>query len=216
MEKRTITIVSTKNHSKKVIESAAETLGQLKEELRAADFDFDGMTFFEGLSKSELTSDESILPKDIPYKGAVTNNLVFMLTNPDKKISSGGERSDLYNKIKELGLQDKVKEEYGKNYTMVSNEELKEVIAGSNKAEEKPATVSAPTGVVNTKDTVARAAITALVDSLLCNGSIEDEDAEEVRDILKKDAPYEVLAPKEDEKESPYSDSELDDIFGGF
>lgn len=37
-------------------------------------------------------------------------------------------RKDIYEKVKELKLQDKVKELYGDNYTRISNEELLAVI----------------------------------------------------------------------------------------
>jgi hypothetical protein len=38
------------------------------------------------------------------------------------------ERKELYAKIQQLGLQEEVKNTYGKNYTMVSNDNLKQII----------------------------------------------------------------------------------------
>ena len=38
------------------------------------------------------------------------------------------ERSEIYAKIKELGLQEEVKKTYGKNYTQVGNSDLEKVI----------------------------------------------------------------------------------------
>ena len=35
--------------------------------------DYQDMTFFEGLTKIELKTDESVLPHDVPYKGNITN-----------------------------------------------------------------------------------------------------------------------------------------------
>lgn len=95
MEKRKITVVSTKTMDKKVILSGAETLGELKSELIAEGMDLTDLTFYEGISKTELISDESFLPKDLPYinrktgETIITNELVFMLTMPNKKIKSG-------------------------------------------------------------------------------------------------------------------------------
>ena len=89
MDARKITVVQTKNQKKSVIMSAATTLAELKSDLRANGIDYDGMTFFEGTSKVELKNDASVLPHDVPYKGTVTNELVFMLTNTNKKIRSG-------------------------------------------------------------------------------------------------------------------------------
>lgn len=218
MEVRKITIACTKNHQKLVVETAAETLGELKAVLDEKNFDYAGMTFFEGLSKSELTSDESILPKDVPYKGETTNNLVFMLTNPNKKISSGSERSDLYAEVKERGLQEIIKEEYGKNFTMVSNEELKAVIEADKGKDDKYETPVVPVIITDMvcEDKVAREAISALVDTLLSNYTIEDEDADEIREILSKKEGRATAAStvSEHEVESPYSDDELEEIFG--
>lgn len=38
------------------------------------------------------------------------------------------ERNEIYAKIKELNLQEEVKKTYGKNYTMVSNDNLERII----------------------------------------------------------------------------------------
>ena len=38
-------------------------------------------------------------------------------------------RNEIYAKVKELNLQDRIKELYGKNYTQVSNEILADMIA---------------------------------------------------------------------------------------
>lgn len=89
MESRKITIVSTKNQTKKVIMSSATTLAELKADLRQNGIDYQDMTFFEGTSKVELKTDNSIIPHDVPWKGTTTNELVFMLTNTNKKIKSG-------------------------------------------------------------------------------------------------------------------------------
>ena len=89
METRKITIISTKNHSTKVINSAATTLGELKTDLDNAGISYTDCTFFEGLTKTELKNNDAILPHDVPYKGTITNNLVFMITNASKKIKSG-------------------------------------------------------------------------------------------------------------------------------
>ena len=89
MEVRKITVVSTRNQKKSVIMSAATTLAELKADLRQNGIDYEGMTFYEGTSKIELKDDNSVLPHDVPYKGQTTNELVFMLTNTNKKIRSG-------------------------------------------------------------------------------------------------------------------------------
>ena len=37
-------------------------------------------------------------------------------------------RKELYNKVKQLGLQDQIKNAFGKNFTLVSNEDLQSFI----------------------------------------------------------------------------------------
>lgn len=89
MERRKITIVSTKLQGKRVVETDATTLGELKVVLDNAGIDYRDSIFFEGLSRTELVDDNSQLPTNVLYNGNPTNELVFMLTNVDKKNSSG-------------------------------------------------------------------------------------------------------------------------------
>lgn len=89
MEPRKITIVQSSTQTKSVIETAATTLAELKRDLDENGISYSGMTFYEGISKTELTNDSAILPHDLPYRGAITNELVFMLSSTNKKIKSG-------------------------------------------------------------------------------------------------------------------------------
>lgn len=241
METRKITVVQTKNQKKSVIMSAATTLAELKSDLRANGIDYDGMTFFEGTSKVELKNDASVLPHDVPYKGTVTNELVFMLTNTNKKIRSGAttmSRTEAYNAIKSMGLQDACVKKFGKNFTMCKTADLIALVQSNGasgpapiapkaetKKEEKVET-SANTPKADTPvapasnggecvDTVARAAISKLMEVLEDNGTIEDYEKEEVLGILGGEvavaaAPSEEYKPK---SASPYSDDEIDDMF---
>lgn len=247
MEARKITVVQTKNQKKSVIMSAATTLAELKNDLRANGIDYDGMTFFEGTSKVELKNDASVLPHDVPYKGTITNELVFMLTNTNKKIRSGAvamSRAEAYNAIKSMGLQDACVKKFGKNFTMCKTADLIALIQSNGaskpapaapKAEAKAETkkeekveapvntpeVSAPVAPASNGgecvDTVARAAISKLVEILEDNGTIEDYEKEKVLDILGGEvavaaAPSEEYKPK---SASPYSDDEIGDMFAG-
>lgn len=231
MQSRKITVVQTKNQKKSVIMSAATTLAELKSDLRANGIDYDGMTFFEGTSKVELKNDASVLPHDVPYKGTVTNELVFMLTNTNKKIRSGAtnmSRMEAYNAIKSMGLQNACVKKFGKNFTMCKTIDLIALIQSNGDAE--PASV-APKAEAKAEakveapvshdgecvDTVARAAISKLVEILENNGTIEDYEKEEVLGILGgavvvAAAPSEGYKPK---SASPYSDDEIDDMFAG-
>lgn len=130
MESRKVTIINNRTQSQKVLNnSTATTLGELKSEMRAQGINYEGMTFYEGHIRAELKDDASILPTNIPYKGQVTNDLVFMLTTPEKKIKSGTmSRKEAYTAIKENNLQDKCEDIYGKNFTRCKTQELIELI----------------------------------------------------------------------------------------
>ena len=214
MEARKITVVQTKNQKKSVIMSAATTLAELKSDLRANGIDYDGMTFFEGISKVELKNDASVLPHDVPYKGIVTNELVFMLTNTNKKIRSGAmSRMEAYAEIKRRGLQDACLKKFGKNFTMCKTADLIALVQSNGAS--KPAPVAPASNGGECVDTVARAAISKLVEILEDNGTIEYYEKDEVLDILGgavEVAPSEEYKPK---SASPYSDDEINDMFEG-
>lgn len=214
MEARKITVVQTKNQKKSVIMSAATTLAELKSDLRANGIDYDGMTFFEGTSRVELKNDASVLPHDVPYKGIVTNELVFMLTNTNKKIRSGAmSRMEVYAEIKRRGLQGACLKKFGKNFTMCKTADLIALVQSNGAS--KPAPVAPASNGGECVDTVARAAISKLVGILEDNGTIEYYEKDEVLDILGgavEVAPSEEYKPK---SASPYSDDEINDMFKG-
>ena len=238
MQSRKITVVQTKNQKKSVIMSAATTLAELKNDLRANGIDYDGMTFFEGTSKVELKNDASVLPHDVPYKGTITNELVFMLTNTNKKIRSGAtnmSRMEAYNAIKSMGLQNACVKKFGKNFTMCKTIDLIALIQSNGAAKPAPVAPKAEAKKeekvetpVNTPkapasnggecvDSVARAAISKLVEILEDNGTIKYYEEEEMLDILEGEVavsaePSEEYKPK---SASPYSDDEIDDMFTG-
>lgn len=235
MEARKITVVQTKNQKKSVIMSAATTLAELKSDLRANDIDYDDMTFFEGTSKVELKNDASVLPHDVPYKGTVTNELVFMLTNTNKKIRSGATamtRAEAYSAIKSMGLQDACVKKFGKNFTMCKTVDLIALVqsnsaskpapaAPKTEAKEEETPVNTPEAPVSNGglcvDVVARAAINKLVEILEENGTIEDYEKKAMIGVLGgkvavSNAPSEEYKPK---SASPYSDDEIDDMFAG-
>ena len=211
MQSRKITIVSTKNQSKKVIMSSATTLAELKSDLIANGIDYEGMTFFEGTSKVELKNDASVLPHDVPWKGTVTNELVFMLTNTNNKIRSGAmSRMEAYNAIKNMGLQDACLKKFGKNFTMCKTADLITLVEGSKDSKEEAST--APAQHNGCVDVAARAAINRMVEILEENGQFEDYKKEEVLNILGEAV---NASPVEDkpQSEAPYSDNEIDAMF---
>lgn len=202
MEARKITIVSTSNQKKSIIMSAATTLAELKADLRQNGIDYDGMTFYEGTSKVELKDDTSVLPHDVPYKDQTTNELVFMLTNTNKKIRSGADmsRADVYAAIKAKGLQGECVKRFGKNFTMCKTADLVALINEKS--------VSNTAGCVDTK---ARAALSRLLTILTDNDVLDDDETEEIEDILDdKATTSDDCKPS---SESSYSDDEIDRMF---
>lgn len=126
---RTIYVKSTATQKKYKIDTNAQTLGELKQVLSNNGIDYTNMDFTEGITKTTLTNDSDLLPTNVEYKGATTNNLVFLLTNTSKNISSGMTRKEIYQVIKDNNYQEDIKEEFGRNYTLVSNEDLENYIA---------------------------------------------------------------------------------------
>lgn len=133
---REILIANTKTQKRSKVTTSATTLGELKADLRAAGIDYNGMTFTEGISKTQLLNDATQLPQNVMYKGQPTNNLVILLTNTKKNIASGTmSRKEVYQVIKDNNLQDAVKEEFGRNFTQVPTSDLLVFLAQDGNAE---------------------------------------------------------------------------------
>lgn len=138
MERRNITVVH--NNETTIIATEAETLKELKIDLANANINTRCTDIFEGLSRTKLIDNDSQLPKDVMYRGKVTNDLVIMVTTKEQKIKSGiADRAELYGLIKKNRLEDMVKKHFGKNFTNVSTKELSNIIFayGCEQASEK-------------------------------------------------------------------------------
>ena len=229
MQERKITVVSTRNQKKSVIMSAATTLAELKADLRQNGIDYEGMTFYEGTSKVELKDDNSVLPHDVPYKGQTTNELVFMLTNTNKKIRSGAamSRADVYAAIKAKGLQGECVKRFGKNFTMCKTADLITLIYEKSASKPVPAAPTKGKKVAEAKeekakectctnegvDTKARAALSRLVTILVDDCILGDCEAEEIKEILSAKANEATSEDYKPSSASSYSDDEIDKMF---
>ena len=223
METRKITIISTKNHSTKVINSAATTLGELKTDLNNAGIEYTDCTFFEGLTKTELKNNDAILPHDVPYKGTITNNLVFMITNASKKIRSGVklDRKAIIEEIKAKNLTEVVKKTYGKNYTNCKTEDLEKILSMNNTPTLKEAPAKKEVSnesVIKTTDLsnyVTKAELREVIESLL--KEMEDVEVDYVEDVdidnIAIIGKVSSSNSEEEKSDSPYSSNELDDMF---
>lgn len=198
MNARQITIVSTKDQSKYVINSTAETLGELKRDLDNAGIDYEGMIFYSGLTKTEHIDNDSRLPKDVQWKGQVTNNLVFMLTYPKNKIKNGNDmtnRADIYKYIIDNNYQEDIKKKYGKPYTNCTTADLANFVNNKVKRPTKKTTTKNTSNKSCTK-TSATMTVNRLTNILLTKGVItqNDIDGKPNTDVT-------------------FSDSDIEDIF---
>lgn len=257
MEARKILFVLSNSSNQKSIMSEAETLGALKADMRRAGINYDGMTFYEGRTRTELKDDASVLPVNVPVpaKGTnpatTTNDLVFMLTTANKKIKSGAlspERKNVLDEIKARGLGAAVTAKFGKNATQCKTPDLLAFLAEQSKPasqvatkapkakkveEEKVAVDENPditikeviegkpidiTPCTECVDKVAREVLRELIERL--DG--EDDLYEDYSNLLEKldtgvvseeqEQPTETKAVKEEK----LSNSEINDLFGGW
>lgn len=193
MEKRKITVVCTTGNRTVEILSDATTLRELKDDLTREGISYRNMSFLEGLSKTELKSNDSILPHDITWKGQVTNNLVIMLTTADKNIKSGASmsRMEAYTCIKTMGLQDECQKRFGKNFTQCKTSDLVSLI--EEKRDEK--------GV--------KQALVKLVGALYDAGNLSFK----ARGMILEDLGVKAEAKKE--KAVEFTKGEIDEMFEG-
>ena len=135
-KKRKVVIINSGDQTTKsfFIEDNVNTLAELKAVCTTQGINYSGMTFNEGHAKIELSTDASLLPRNIPYKGKIVNDLTFMLTKPNKKISSGTmTRAEVYAEVKKHNLQQKVVDTFGKNFTQVSTADLIAILSKNSK-----------------------------------------------------------------------------------
>ena len=149
MTEREILIANNRDQSKYRIVTGAETLGELQDAIarnegvykmvgnawvsNPSPINISGLTFTEGITKTQLLARDSALPTNVQFKGQTTNNLVMLLTNTTKQIRSGAvatsmerNRKNAYAIIKEMGpvAQEEIKILAGKNYTQIKTDDL--------------------------------------------------------------------------------------------
>ena len=256
MEARKILFVLSNSLNQKSIMSEAETLGALKEDMRRAGISYEGMTFYEGRTRTELKDDASVLPVNVPVpaKGTTpattTNDLVFMLTTANKKIKSGAlspERKNALEEIKAKGLGAAVTAKFGKNATQCKTPDLSAFLAEQSKPASQVAT-KAPKAKkveevavdenpdITTKEVIKGEPITGVAPCTECVDKVAREVLSELIEMLADEVDlnddYSCLLKKLDTgavseeqeqptetkavKEEKLSNSEINDLFGGW
>lgn len=213
---RKITVLVESTQSKHVLQSNATTLGELKDELREKNISFNSDDVFkEGMSKTVLTTDESILPSNIPWRGEVTNDLIFMITAPQKKIKSGAmTRLEVYAEVKRLNLQDTISKKVGKNFTQCSTATLLTFIdeASKNSCKAKtPAPVAKEKKVKSNPtpevvESVTFCALKELIAMMVNEGVLSEANANNILGVasgrpalpIEKEESYDELAEQFD------------------
>ena len=224
---RKVTVLSYKGTNTVVINSTATTLAELKAEMSAHNINFEGMSIFEGISKTELMDDTTILPSNLPYKGVVTNDLVILLSVKDKKITSGASaREAVYATIRANNLQADVQKKFGRNFTQVSTLDLVEfttkVLAKKETASKKEEVKNTPkeaTSVISPKlDLNPLEAVLVgfgiLVGHLYVNGLVGEDCINDIN--VAYGGRFAILESEEtlkEEEKSPYSSEELNEMF---
>lgn len=117
--------------------SNATTYGTLKQELKEQGFSLVNTKVSEGHTYINLEQDDAILPTNIMVRGAVTNDLIILIS-PETKPKSGAiadynvlTRNELYALIQVLRKSPYYKESAETlfaNYTIKSNAELRELL----------------------------------------------------------------------------------------
>lgn len=213
---RKITVLVESTQSKHVLQSNATTLGELKDELREKNISFNSDDVFkEGMSKTVLATDESILPSNIPWRGEVTNDLIFMVTAPQKKIKSGDmTRAEVYAEVKRLKLQDTISKKVGKNFTQCSTAVLLTFIdeASKNSCETKtPAPVAKEKKVKSNPtpevvESITFCALKELIAEMVNEGVLSEANANNILGVasgkpalpVEKEESYDELAEQFD------------------
>ncbi len=202
MEARKILFVLSNSSNQKSIMSEAETLGALKADMRRAGISYDGMTFYEGRTRTELKDNASVLPVNVPVpaKGTTpattTNDLVFMLTTANKKIKSGAlspERKNTLEEIKAKGLGAAVTAKFGKNATQCKTPDLLAFLAEQSKPASQVATKAPKTKKVeevvvdeNPDITIKEVIEGKPIDITPCTECVDKVAIEVLRDLIER------------------------------
>lgn len=178
-----IIVLSTKTQKKYTLDVQGNTLADLKAVMQNNGIDYNGMTFFEGRTKTELLSDQSQFPE----------NAIIRLTKSEKKITSGAElitRQDAYAAIKANNLSLAIQKKFGKNFTQCKTQDLLDFIKKATKTSapkvivpkvaEVPETSKAPKAECSCATNKE-----AWIQSGLDNGYIDNDTATQLRNAVK-------------------------------
>lgn len=129
-----VTVFSTKGKKRFVVETEANTWGELKEALAAEDVEVKNMKAIVGETQTTLESSAAVLPKGLTQAGEVTKDFTLFLT--PVKVKSGCSvdvESMSYKECKEyikvafITEPEAAKEHFG-NYTIMGTSQMRALI----------------------------------------------------------------------------------------
>lgn len=217
---RIITVVNPAADKSVELSGDFNTLRDVKQALNAQSFSFSGMEFREGISRTLLIEDDTILPSNLMYRGQETNNLVIVLS-PGKIKSGAISRSEVYNILNDLpGAKEAIKEAFGKNFTQVSTNELINFIDDFSERTNAPA-VSAPSEEVAPTTIVASSVesseeFKALQQRVSKMERVLKEVLKEINYQWDTDFSLDTTDSLSEIKSSVFSQDELNEIVGRF
>lgn len=130
-----VTVFSTKGKKRVVVETEANTWGELKQVLTSEGVEVNNMKAIVGENQTTLESSAAVLPKGLTAAGEVTKDFTLFLT-PVKVKSGFGDVIDpetmSYKECKdfikeEFASSDEAKEHFG-NYTIMSTSQMRSLI----------------------------------------------------------------------------------------
>lgn len=217
---RIITVYNTQDQKQTTFNSTAETVAELKRGFEVNNINYQDLDMIEGITKTKLLTDDTILPHNINYRGTITNDLIIYLTNSNKKIRSGAPtRQQLYAELTPA-MKDYIKETYGKNFTKVPSDVLAGVIYeatgkafGADNEEEKEEENNKDSLSDMSPESRITLAVVKLANMLYDRDILTTSEFDDIERTLGINIiDEESLKSTEPKVKSPYSETEINDI----
>lgn len=126
---RKVTVFSTKGQKQTIVETSANTWGELKADLTAKGIQHDGMQAVVRETKGILKLDGAVLPKGLTVGDAVTDDFVLFLSPSKQTAGSINVESASYRELKEFIKNERVNNQdavdFFGDYTHSTTEDLR-------------------------------------------------------------------------------------------
>ena len=126
MERRII-ICDKMNGSHQTITKDIDTYSQLFSVIRENVTDLSNKNITNGATKKEILDSSDVIPSEFHYNGRSISDIVVIVTSKTKKTPFGAgimTRGEAYEIIKANNYGEEIKRVYGRNYTVITTDEL--------------------------------------------------------------------------------------------